>query len=60
MLKVPITAIVAPIEVDLIIDQATIKNYNLVYHMPSHFAEGILLKEILKIATVSSNFFQII
>jgi hypothetical protein len=40
---VPVTAIVAPIGVDLIIDKLTIKQHNLLQHYPSHFAEGPLL-----------------
>ena len=41
-----ITAAVAPIDVDLIIDRDTIKDNNLVQHFPSHFAKGELLERI--------------
>ena len=49
LIKIPITAIVAPISVDLIIDKATIKEHNLVYFLPSHFVEGPLLDDIRKL-----------
>ena len=42
LVRVVIRAIVAPISFDLIIDRQTIKDYNLIAHFPSHFAnEGL-------------------
>ena len=37
-----ITAIVAKINIDLVIDKDTIKRYNLAYHRVSNFADGDL------------------
>ena len=45
-MQVPVSAAIAPIGVDLIIDRDTIKNNNLVQHFPSHFAQGELLSRI--------------
>ena len=42
-IQLKIKAIVAPIGVDLIIDKAMIKQYQLVQHFPSHFVEGKML-----------------
>ena len=41
-----VKALVADINIDLIIDRETIKTHNLVYHFPNHFAEGELLTSI--------------
>ena len=41
-----ITAVVANINIDLVIDKATIKQYNLAFHFASHFAGGELLQQI--------------
>ena len=43
---VPVSAIVAKINIDLVIDKATIRQSNLAYHFASHFAGGKLLKQI--------------
>ena len=39
---IPITAIVAKINIDLVIDKDTIKRFNLAYHCVSNFADGDL------------------
>jgi len=44
-----ITAAVAPIAVDLILDRQTIKDNNLVHRFPSHFAQGELRDRIAKL-----------
>ena len=44
LMFIPIRAIVAPISVDVIVDKDTIKNYDLVKHYPSQFANGDLLE----------------
>jgi hypothetical protein len=53
--QVKVSAVVAPIEVDLVVDRATIKTNNLVQHFPSHFAEGELLERIQAIPILKSN-----
>ena len=49
LVNVIVDAVVAPIPYDLILDRSTIKKYGLVAHFPSHFVEGPLLDEILKL-----------
>jgi hypothetical protein len=44
-----VSAAVAPIAVDLILDRDTIKKNNLAQHFPSHFAQGELLERIQKL-----------
>ena len=39
---IPFTAIVAKINIDLVIDKDTIKRFNLAYHCVSNFADGDL------------------
>ena len=46
---VDVSAVVAPIAVDLILDRQTIKDNNLVQRFPSHFAEGELLESLVKL-----------
>ena len=46
IVSIPITAIVAPIYVDLIIDKEAIKSDSLLRWFPSHFAKGALLEEL--------------
>jgi hypothetical protein len=41
-----VTAIIADINVDLILDREIIKNNNLIFHFPSHFASSNLLRAI--------------
>ena len=45
-LAIRVTALVAPIGVDLILDRQTIKSNDLLAHFPSHFAEGKLLQQV--------------
>jgi len=47
--QVEVTAAVAPIEVDMILDRDTIKDNDLVHHFPSHFAKGELKERILSL-----------
>ncbi|MBT4362110.1 MAG: DDE-type integrase/transposase/recombinase [Candidatus Marinimicrobia bacterium] len=54
-LNLLIKALVAPIQVDLIIDKDTIKEYNLVKYFPSHFAEGELLQNITQLPPLSTE-----
>ena len=42
-----VTAIVANINIDLILDRETIIKNNLVFHFPNHFAAGGLLRQLL-------------
>ena len=42
-----ITAVTAPIPIDLIVDRITIQQQNLVYHFPSHFTAGELQSTLL-------------
>ena len=44
--QIDVTAAVAPIDVDMILDRDTIKDNNLVQQFPSHFAKGELLDNI--------------
>ena len=48
-----ITAIVAKINIDLVLDKATIKANNLAYHFASHFATGPLLDHIQQLSNES-------
>jgi hypothetical protein len=52
-----ITAAVAPIDIDLILDKKTVKKHSIVQLFPSHFAEGELLERIamLPLATEVSH-----
>ena len=50
-LVIQIVAIVANINVDLIIDRETIKKFHLLYYFPSHFVEGSLLRLISTLPT---------
>ena len=50
IIPVRITAIVAPINVALIVDRDTIKNNNLLFYFPSHFAEGELITKLSEVA----------
>ena len=46
-----VRAIVANINIDLILDRQTIKNNNLIYHFPTHFASGRLLQSLQTMPT---------
>ena len=45
-ISIPITALVAKINIDIIVDKATIKEQNLILHFPSHFAQGEALSSL--------------
>ena len=53
-LPITLTAIVAPISVDLILDREAIKRHNLVAHFPSHFAKGPLLESLTSIPAATT------
>ena len=50
--QIDVTAAIAPIEVDMILDRDTIKENDLVQKFPSHFAEGELLERIRSLPQV--------
>ena len=51
--QVDVTAAVAPIEVDMILDRDTIKDNNLVQKFPEHFAKGELLEKLRALPLVA-------